>query len=79
VEAWGPPAAGDEVTPRGRDNASQSQPTISEALRTTLYNPPVNEEQLAVKLKISLVGANPVLTKPAFTQRSFTYTLSLSL
>mmetsp|Transcript_9325 Transcript_9325/g.14050 ORF Transcript_9325/g.14050 Transcript_9325/m.14050 type:complete len:1135 (+) Transcript_9325:93-3497(+) len=42
---------------------------ISEILRQCLYNPPLSLEQLAMKLKISLVGENPQISRAVFCQR----------
>ena len=43
--------------------------SAGEVLRRHLYDPPVSFEQLAGKMKVSLVTANPTIAKAAFQQR----------
>jgi hypothetical protein len=55
-------------TSKVRSSASSNVSAI-DMVKKMLYDPPVSLEQLALKLKLSLVSSDPLLTKLAFSQR----------
>jgi hypothetical protein len=64
---------GSQASRRREDDQEMPQTaagqSAGEMLRLCLYNPPVSFEQLAGKMKVSQVTANPSITKAAFQQR----------
>ena len=51
-----------------KDSSSRAKESPSEIMRAAFYNPPVNAEHLAAKLKISFVGS-PQVSKVGLMQR----------